>query len=389
MTPLRVVSLLDAASVTGPAKNLFQLCRSARADTEGRPTEISIVTIRRIPSPGSKPTPDPFLEAAAAAGVEVDVLQERYRYDLRVADQFREIAKARGADVIESHAVRMHFVARYSGVAAKVPWVAFHHGYTAENLKMRIYNQFDRWSLRQAARIFTDCEPFADHVATYGIPRDRIRALSSSIEIREPATPEAIRAVREQLAIEDGESVILSIGRLSAEKAQANLIAAAAVLRQNRPDLKFRVVLVGDGPERIHLQDAANAAGLANLITFAGQQHDVRPYYAIATLFALPSLSEGSPNVLLEAMAAGVPIASTSVGGVPEMLENEWSGLLVPRANPEVLAKAMERLITDPKFARELARNAGIVVRERFSPEAYRKVVVQTYRELCSSSSRR
>jgi len=182
----------------------------------------------------------------------------------------------------------------------------------------------------------------------------------------------------------------LSVGRLSREKAQIDLIAAAAHLRRINPERKFRLVLVGDGPERGRLEAAAATAGLPRPIVFAGQQKDVRPWFGIAQLFVLPSKSEGSPNVLLEAMAAGVPIVSTAVGGVPEMIEHEWSGLLTPTGDPESLARDMERLMADPALAARLAGNASVAVRERFSPDVYRRTVMRAYSELYvkSSSSR-
>lgn len=383
MAPLRIVSLLDAAAVTGPAKNLIQFCRGANAFREGEfPTDVSIATICR----GPKGPESPFIEAVRAAGIQLDVMEERYRYDPRVFHQLRELMRRRDAGIIETHGVRMHFLARASGLSSRIPWVAFHHGYTAEDLKMLAYNQLDRWSLRRAARIFTDCSPFADQLAGFGIRRERIRVLGSSIEIRDPANPDDVRALREQLAIGAGENVILSVGRLSREKAQADLIAAAAILRRNDPALSFRLVLVGDGPERGRLEAAAAAAGLSRLTVFAGQQNDVRPYFGIARIFALPSISEGSPNVLLESMAAGVPIVSTAVGGVPEMVEHERSALLSPPGDPASLATNIARLISDPALSTRLAAHAAIDVRERFSPDAYRSTVVQAYAELSANA---
>lgn len=383
MTPLRVLSLLDAAGMTGPAKNLLQLCRGARALESA---EISIATICRTPAQGDSPV-NPFMAAARNAGIGVDIMSERFRYDTRVLDQLRDIVDQRNPDVIETHGVRVHFLARMSGLSRKIPWLAFHHGYTAEDLKMRAYNQLDRWSLRGAARIFTDCRPFAEQLAGMGIPHDRVHVLGSSIEASTPATAQEIQAVRHQWGIEDGERVILSVGRLSREKAQGDLIAAAAHLRRTNPELRFRLVLVGDGPERRKLEQAVAVAGLSGSIVFAGQQNNVRSYYGMADMFALPSLSEGSPNVLLEAMISGVPIVSTSVGGVPETVEHERSALLVPARQPEALARQISRVLGDSALAARLAENANRIVRERFSTEHYCRTVVQAYSELCESRS--
>jgi len=330
---------------------------------------------------------NPFIAAAQSAGIGVDIMRERFRYDTQVLDQLREVVNRRNPDVLETHGVRMHFLTRMSGLSRKIPWLAFHHGYTAEDLKMLAYNQLDRWSLRGAARIFTDCGPFADQLAGMGIRRDRIRVLGSSIGEMTPATEREIHAVREQWGIEDSERVILSVGRLSREKAQGDLIAAVAHLRRTNPESRFRLVLVGDGPERKRLEDASAAAGLAGLTVFAGSQKDVRPYYGMAQMFVLPSLSEGSPNVLLEAMMAGVPIVSTSVGGVPETVGHEQSALLVPAREPEALARQIARLLGDPALAARLAENAGHAVRERFSTGHYCQTVVQAYTELYESRS--
>ena len=207
MPPVQVVSLLDAAAVTGPAKNLIQFCRRANADMGGGfAARVSIATINRARKEAEDPgSVNPFIEAARAAGITVDVIHERYRYDLRVIDQLKEVVRERGAGIIETHGVRMHFNARLSGLAAKLPWVAFHHGYTAEDLKMLVYNQLDRWSLRQARCVFTDCGPFADQLAGFGIRRERIRVLGSSIEIRDAADSQSVQTLREQLGIETWE----------------------------------------------------------------------------------------------------------------------------------------------------------------------------------------
>jgi len=383
---IRVVSLLDSAWMTGPAKNLTQFCLRANSVVEDRiATEVSIATIYRTGGGTDEPT-NPFIAGVRAAGIHLDVITERYRYDPRVVDQLKEVIRQHNPAIIETHGTRMHFLARFSGLSRTIPWVAFHHGYTAEDLKMRAYNQVDRWSLRAAKRIFTDCGPFADHLAGFGIRRERIRVLGSSIEKTPPASPEEIRALGEELRIRDGERLILSVGRLSKEKAHSDLVAAAAYLVRTRPQLRFRLVLVGDGPERGRLEAAVAAAGLSGIVVFAGLQKNVRPYYGLADLLALPSISEGSPNVLLEAMAADVPIVSTAVGGVPEMLVHDWSGLLVPARKPELFALQMERLMNDPALAARLASNAAITVADRFSPDSYCRTVVEAYSELSSSS---
>jgi glycosyltransferase involved in cell wall biosynthesis len=116
-----------------------------------------------------------------------------------------------------------------------------------------------------------------------------------------------------------------------------------------------------------------------------GHQPDMRAYYAIATLLALPSHTEGSPNVVLEAMAAGVPIAATTVGGVPEILEHGHTGLLVPARQPAAMAEAIRRLLEDSMLRTQLASAARHQVEVRFTPQTYYRSLVTVYQEILAS----
>jgi glycosyltransferase involved in cell wall biosynthesis len=122
-------------------------------------------------------------------------------------------------------------------------------------------------------------------------------------------------------------------------------------------------------------------------VVFAGHTPDVRPYYAAADVLALPSHSEGSPNVLLEAMAAGLPVVATSVGGVPEIATDEENALLVPAHETAAFAHALARLLTDEGLADRLGRSAAAHAVSEFSPEAYARGLVRIYRQLLAAKS--
>lgn len=368
---------------------MIQFCRRAAAAEEGPPTaEVSVATFLRTGAGRTSNAPsNQFIEAVRAAAVELDVIRERFRFDPRIITQLEEVLRRRSPNVVQTHGVKSHFLMRFSGQRRRYPWIAFHHGYTDEDLKMQMYNRLNRWSLPVADRVVTVCRPFAEALVRAGVTRERIRVLPNSIAEVPRASDEDIRELRRKLGIKPGERVILTIGRLSREKAQIDLIVAAGHLTRLYPDLAFRLVLVGDGPERQTVERAA--AGLGGRILCVGHQTNVRPYYSAADIFVLPSHSEGSPNVILEAMAAGVPIAATAVGGVPETLENEQSALLVPAAAPEKLAEAMARLLTNNELAGRLARNASATIAERFSPDAYRRSLMEVYAELTPATDQR
>jgi glycosyltransferase involved in cell wall biosynthesis len=126
-------------------------------------------------------------------------------------------------------------------------------------------------------------------------------------------------------------------------------------------------VVVGDGPERAQLEALAGQLGLADRVHLAGHQQDVRPWLAALDVLVLSSDWEGMPNALLEAMAAGLPIVATAVGGVPEVVVDGATGLLVPPGDPSALAEAITRLLRDPDLRRTMGQAGRARVERRFS----------------------
>jgi glycosyltransferase involved in cell wall biosynthesis len=392
---IRLLSVMEATTVTGPAKNLLGFAGRARSreftEALGLPrVELTIATFRRggDGAAGSDGSPNAFVSAARAAGVEVLLIPESFRFDPRALAGLRRAIEQHAPDIVQTHSVKSHFLLRLSGLGRRRPWVAFHHGYTAPDAKMRLYNQLDRWSLPAAARVVTVCGPFAEQLARTGVRREKISVLHNSVVRPAAVLEDDVRALKLRLGVGEGERIILAVGRLSREKGHAELVEALEDLRRLAPELSLRLVLVGDGPERARLEEQARARGVAGRVVFAGHNEDVRPFYALANVLALPSHSEGSPNVLLEAMAAGVPVVSTAVGGVPEIVSHEESALLVSPHDAQALAAALARMLTDEPLARDLAARASVLAADRFSPEAYARSILEIYRDLSASRLR-
>ncbi|MDQ5846711.1 MAG: glycosyltransferase family 4 protein, partial [Acidobacteriota bacterium] len=269
----------------------------------------------------------------------------------------------------------------------KYPWVAFNHGYTTTDKKMLVYNRLDRWSLPKAKRVVTVCDAFRQELVKMGVPRERIHVQHNSIRPEPAANQQQAGALRKQLGIDENVRMILAVGRLSKEKAQMDLLRAFKNLSETHGEINARLVIVGDGPEREPLEAAAASLGLNGRVIFTGQVNNVRLYFAASDVLVNPSHSEGSPYVLLEAMAAGVPIVATAVGGVPEMIENNDTALLVPANDPQAMADAIARILNDENLAAQLAQNAGELVSSRFSPEAYVQALTEVYRSVISQTA--
>lgn len=374
---------MEAKTITGPAKNLIRFCEMVQADPAAG-LSISIAAFHRRVPDGSES--NPFLDAVRAAGIELDVILERGRFDSSVLGMLGEIIARRQPDIIQTHAPKSHFLVRWAGLQRDRGWIAFHHGDTAEDLKMLLYTQLDRWSVRAAHRSVTVCEPFADLLVARGVRRERLQVVPNAMAAAPQVAKEDVSALRDRLALSADARVILCVGRLSSEKGQADLLAALRLLRRDRPQLAIKLILVGDGIERPSLERAAAAPDLASCVIFAGHTSNVWPYYSLADVLALPSHSEGSPNALLEAMAAGVPIVACKVGGVPETVEDGSSALLVPPSNPAAMASALARVLEDRALAARLVTNASERLVTRFSPEARYQALLGVYRAVKESA---
>jgi glycosyltransferase involved in cell wall biosynthesis len=384
-SPIRILSIVEATTINAVAKNVLEFHHSASELSQKDPNfpaiEGSMVTFERRP-PDSR-SPNEFVTAARELKMAVDVIPERRRFDLSVLPKLKQVIRQRSPAVVVTHSVKSHFLLSRSHISQHYAWVAFHHGYTSTDRKMRVYNRLDRWSLPAADRVITVCQAFArDLSRNAGVALDNISVLHNSIRPQLPATDTEVQAVRSKFGIAADEALILAVGRLSKEKAHIDLLAAFSRLRESNPEVKARLIIVGDGPERGRLEAAADSFASKGVVIFAGQSSDVWPFYSAADVLVLPSHSEGSPNVLLEAMAAEIPIVATEVGGVPEMVEHNQSALLVPPNHPSALAAAIARVLTDGELARRITANASTLVETRYDPENYVRSLVKIYSEV-------
>jgi glycosyltransferase involved in cell wall biosynthesis len=384
--PIRLLAVIEARTVTGPAKNLLEYARLARTGEYGPAVMVSLAVFQREGGLSE------FARAATDAGIPVHVIAERGRFDPAALRGLRELLIHEGPDVFQTHAVKSHFLARLTGEWRDRPWLAFHHGYTTTNLRMRIYNQLDRWSLRKADEVVTVSQAYARQLTGIGVRGDRIRVRHNAIDPNWGDRVHVCRTAgqpRAGLGIRPEERVILIVGRLSREKAHGDLVSAVHRLRQQFPDEAIRLAIAGEGPERQRIEAHAAALGVLDCVLFAGHVSDMTAWYAAADVCVLASATEGSPNALLESMAARIPVVATAVGGVPEMVRDEESALLVAPGDIAGMADAIGRILRDRDLADGLTERAHKLVLERHSPEARARWLSELYAEIVERWRRR
>jgi glycosyltransferase involved in cell wall biosynthesis len=388
---LRLLAIMEGSKVSGPAKNLLEFCRIVRDLPEGPIIEPTLLLFQRTQKGVSarQPARNELLEQALAYNLPVHCIPERFTFDRQVVGYLKRVVDQVAPDIIQTHMFKSHFLVRACGLHKRRAWVAFFHGYTSTTFKRDLLAQLDRWSLRAPSQIVAVSEAFSRRLAARGVPRERTTVLHNAIDPAwlqieaEDCDPAGIESAT---AVQCGEKLVLAVGRLSREKGFTDLVAAIRDLNEMRPERLVRLLIAGEGLERRSIEEAIRRAGLEQQVTLLGHVKDVRPYYRAADVFAISSLSEGSPNALLEAMAAGVPVVATAVGGIPEIATDGETALLVPARNPRALAAALDRLLSDRSLAKAIAGRASELINRKYSPLSRAKSLVRLYERLCPSS---
>lgn len=371
VTPLRLLAIIEATSITGPARNLLEFASLAQNER----VETVIATFARNGS-------NLFIDTVRQKNIPLEIIVEKSPNDPAARRALLETIRRVSPVVLQTHAVKSHFLVRRIGAHGEFPWVAFHHGYTWPDLKARLYNQLDRWSLRAPRRVLTVSQPFRTELIARGVPPDRIEVIHNAIAPgwgaaeREPGRQ---ADTRRAFGIPADRKIVLIVGRLSREKDHLTLLEATKRTRATQP---LHLVIVGEGPERGRIEERIRQLGLQNEVTLTGQQKSAAPFYGVADLAVLSSLSEGSPNALLEALVSGVPVVATNVGGIPEIVRDGETAFLVPPGDIDAMTSSMLRVLGDEALASAFTERGRILIAERHSPEARVRRLCEIYRSV-------
>jgi glycosyltransferase involved in cell wall biosynthesis len=217
-----------------------------------------------------------------------------------------------------------------------------------------------------------------------GVPERLVRVIPSGIDFEPFEAPFDREAARAALGVAPGDLLAIQVAALAPHKSQTTLLRAAAALATSAP--RLHVWIAGEGTLREALLAEHRALGLDNRVRLLGFREDVVPLLRAADLFVLSSYLEGLGTSVLDAMAAGLPVVATEVGGVPEMVRHEVTGLLVPPRDPAALARAMERLVGDPTLRARLG-GAGRVAARAFGADRTAAATRGLYEELLAGRS--
>jgi len=306
--------------------------------------------------------------------------------DLTALAQLVRLIRHERPAVVHTHTSKAGFVGRLAAVIARVPAVIHQphghifYGYYGPR-RTAVFTALERRAARWTDRIITLTDRGAAEHLAHGIGRaEQYVTVPSGVPTAElraaaPARGEA----RARLGLDADAFVIVGLGRLVPIKGFDLLVRALAIVVSQVASA--RVLLVGEGAERAHLETIAASLGVAGCLRLTGETADVTPYLAAADVVAVPSRNEGMGRVIVEAMALGRPVVATAVGGIPDVVTDGECGRLVEPEDVDALAAALIDLGRDPALRRKLG-GAAVQRAEAFSTAVARQKLVTVYAAL-------
>ena len=331
----------------------------------------------------TKERSNPFLAGALAQGVTAMPIPQRSSYDRRAVAHLDAICRKTQADVLVTHDYKANLMGRRVATELGIPVVAVVHGYTGESRRVRLFETWDRRMLRRLAGVVAVSDAMESRLLRCKVHRDRLHRIENTIDADSIAMAalSARAETRGRWVHEQDETLVLTLGRLSPEKGHSDLVDALKSVQG-----RWRLIIVGDGPREAVLRAAVKQADLVSRVHFAGWVSDGASALGAADIFVLPSHTEGLPLALLEAMAVGLPIVATRVGGVPKALRDGDCGVLVDPGSPAQIARALNKLIADPSAAKQLGDAAAKRVRTHYGAETQVRALEALYRSVVTGA---
>ncbi len=372
MSTLTIVHVLSSFQMGGQERVALDLA------TLQRQAGHCVLAISLAPPPQGR-----MVDAFRSVGVETDAVSKGRGFDPSLPFRLaRRLSKER-VDLLHSHNPHALIYGAPAAALLAIPSVHTKHGRNPDiGRRTWLRRMASRWvdayvavtpALGDIALEQRECAPERLHVIANGID-----------VVRFSPRPEARRRAREELGISEAAWVVGTVGRLSPEKDQSLLIDAMTPLLEAQRQL----VIVGDGPEREALHLRVAATWKSAFVHMTGARADAENLLAAFDVFALTSRSEGLPLVLLEAMAMRLPVVSTSVGGVPDLVEHGLTGFLVPPRDKKALSEQLAFLSTRPAIAAEVAEVARHAVLERHTMQRMAQEYQALYERLLAGRAR-
>jgi glycosyltransferase involved in cell wall biosynthesis len=363
---MKILHLVSSGGYYGKESVIVNLCSAL--EKLGCAAEVGAFLNSQAPN-------DEVVVRAQRAGLAVSTFACRGRFDSKTVRTIRDHILAEQIDVVHTHDNKADLYGYLAARWAKRPVFATCHLWFTTDFSSRLYGGLDRLVLKHFDGIVAVSPPIGATLYQSGVAQRKVAVIANGIDFSTLLKVEDASSGRE---FGSGTTIGI-VGRLTRQKGHPFLFAAARGILQKFPEARF--VVVGEGPDRKHLEALAEELGISGSIHFAGYRDDMVSVYGALDLMVMPSLDEGLPMTLLEAMAAKRAVIASAVGAVPEVIEHGQTGLLVEPGNTDDLEQAILMLLNDASLRSRIAQNARQSV-ARFSSDLMARKYLDFYQRM-------
>lgn len=363
---MKVLQVSDARGWSGGTQQVLLLCEELR----NKGAKVTLVTN----------TESELQKRGTKSGLRIVPLRMRQDYDLAAVWQLRKLILKEKFDLIHAHHSTAHAISLLAAKLSGIPSLVV----TRRVIFGIKNNPFSKWKYcsPRISKFIAVCSQIKSLLSKYGVDQDRVAVIPSAVDLErfQPVCDKA--EARQKWGIAPTEMVIGTVGNNGWFKGYPYLMQAAEVVSHKHPEARF--FFCGKGTEE--LSKLARELQIESKVILSGFRNDIPQILSCFDTFVLPSLQEGIATAGIEAMASGLPVVGTQVGGIPDIV-TEKSGMLVPPANPQALADAILHLIERPQLREQMGKEGRALAEQKFSKEKVTAEILELYRTSLNGSS--
>jgi len=361
---IRVVHIVPTLDPSGAEKQLALLAANTPKDR----FDVRVIALTRG---------GPYERDLADAGVPVHVIGKKVKGDPFALWRLVRLLRELQPTIVQTWLFAGNSYGRFAARMAKTPIVVASER-CVDSWKSNLQLRIDRWLMRWTDAVSVNAEAVKEFYAKQGIPPEKLHVIPNAVTSVDAVVDRA--SLRREIGVGESSFVLGFVGRLWPQKRVEDLIWGADILRI--AEWPVEVVIVGEGPRRSALEWFVVKMKKTGDVHFLGKRADARRLMAGFDALVLPSVFEGMPNVVLEAMATGTPVVASRIPGTIEVVSHNETGLLFEAQRPSEMARQVQRLLEEPGLGQRLADTAKHVVAEKFTVEAMTAGYVALYERL-------
>jgi glycosyltransferase involved in cell wall biosynthesis len=375
MNKKKVLQLISSIGFFG-AENVIAELVTELATSEFEPI---IGVIRNLKNPHLE-----LVDFARKNNIESVIFEAQRQFDLQAIASIRNFIKGNNVDIVQTHGYKSDFYGIFAALFENVHLLATCHPWIKTSRRGKAYAKIDKLLLKKFSRIVAISDQVKKEILDAGIPDNKISIIDNGINLHRFEEQFDTKEIRKQFGIPLESQVIGTVGRLDLEKGHHILLEAAKIVIQKNPSTFF--VIVGDGYLKNDLTSRAEELKIEDHILLPGTLKEIPKILSVFDIFVLPSLTEGLPMALLEAMAAKKPVIASRVGAIPKVIIDYETGILIKPGDVNELSNGIIDLLRDKDKANLIVKNAYNKIVQEFSSNRMAKQYINIYENMLASN---